>query len=503
MVGKKIIYNFMLNKYNQFILEKKIINLILENDMKASSDFLDKLSSIQSKSKIAEILFKAFDYEEYIVSDLPQNWIDVTDKEDMVSFISDIKADKWMKDNEDSPFIMKGRNEVSIGKFARRLLTDKNVIEDLELGDIKFTDKDFETFVNLYKSTHSSISTKFELVEGEKIREYYLEENYASGKGQLGSSCMRYDFCQDYLNIYVENPESIKLLVHLNQNNAVLGRALVWKLKDSPCEAKYFMDRIYTAADSDIIKFQNYADKEGWLRKYENTSDETTSILFLYKGTPVIGKVVVKLNKSDFSEYPFMDTISCVSPKDKIASNIHVEKSMIECCSTDGEGYECSDCEGSGKYDGECRVCYGEGDTECDECSGRGTTRCNDCRGTGIEIGTQKECEVCNGEGSVLKIVKRTKCKACDGKKMVGKTCEKCQGSGVQDCEFCKGEGTIKCITCKGKGELKGDCPGCKGKYKRILTEISQLTRFGKFHDLAKKALLEVPVEKKVKKKKK
>ena len=86
---------------------------------------------------------------------------------------------------------------------------------------------------------------------------------------------------------------------------------------------------------------------------------------------------------------------------------------------------------------------------------------------------------------------------------MVGKTCEKCQGSGVQDCEFCKGEGTIKCITCKGKGELKGDCPGCKGKYKRILTEISQLSRFGKFHDLAKKALLEVTVERKDKKKKK
>ena len=78
----------MVNKYNEFILEKKIYSLILENNLKATADFKDKLFHIKNRSKIASILYKAFSDEEFIPSDLPQNWIDVTDKDDAITFIA-------------------------------------------------------------------------------------------------------------------------------------------------------------------------------------------------------------------------------------------------------------------------------------------------------------------------------------------------------------------------------------------------------------------------------
>lgn len=488
----------MLNKYDDFILEKRIVNLILENDLRASRDFMDKLNQIHSKSKVAELLFRAFNYEEYISADLQQNWIDVTDKEDMVTFISDIKADAWMKSTDDSPFIMRGRNEVSVGRFARGLLKNKNVIEDLDyVSDAELTDKDFEIFVNLYKSTHNKVNAKFELVEGNKIAEYYLEDNYAFKKGQLGNSCMRYESCKGYLDIYVKNPKSVKLLVYLNEENLVLGRALVWKLKDSPCEAEYFMDRIYTSSDSDILKFQNFADKEGWLRKFENSSAYETSILFTYKNTPVVGQIVVKLSKAQFSEYPFMDTVGYVSVEDKFASNLPSKKNMLECFDTDGDSSYCYECEGSGKYEGECLDCYGRGEIHCDTCDGDGTTRCQDCRGTGMVVGTAKPCEACEGKGQIMRLVRRTKCKACEGKGQTGTTCDRCKGTGEEKCQVCDGDGSVKCETCKGKGETRTECPNCLGLFKRHLTEISNDSKYGKYSEIAKALLKKMKEPKK------
>lgn len=491
----------MLNKYDDFILEKRIVSLILENDLRASEDFMDRLDQIKSKSKVAAILFSAFDFEEYISADLPQNWIDITDKEDKVTFISDVKADAWMRSNDDSPFIMKGRNEVAIGRFARGLLKNKDVIDGLGgLEDENLTDKDFEDFVNLYKSTHNKVDAKFELVDKKKIKEYYNEANYANPKGQLGSSCMRYNYCEDYLNIYVKNPESIKLLVYLNSENKVLGRALVWKLKSSPCGAQYFMDRIYTSSDSDVIKFQNFADQQGWLRKFDNTSAFTTSLLFTYQNKPVIGQITIELSKANFHNYPFMDTVSYISVKNKFASNLPTEKKMLECTDTEGDSNYCDNCNGEGKYEGVCKSCYGTGEEDCVSCNGDGDKRCQDCRGTGIEIGTIKPCESCEGKGRVLKLVKMVKCKSCDGKGQTGKTCERCKGTGDEKCESCNGKGEIKCEECKGKGETKGDCPDCIGLFKSTLIDISKDSDLGEYCELAKNLLQKLEKPKKEKK---
>ena len=61
----------MINNYNSFILEKRVISLILESDLMASNDFIFKLSKIKDKSLIANILFNNFESGTYIKADLP------------------------------------------------------------------------------------------------------------------------------------------------------------------------------------------------------------------------------------------------------------------------------------------------------------------------------------------------------------------------------------------------------------------------------------------------
>ena len=80
------------------------------------------------------------------------------------------------------------------------------------------------------------------------------------------------DVESDYFDIYSENSKVCNLLIYFNENKKLLGRALIWKLKKSPCDAKYFMDRIYSSSDSDVLKFKQYADEQGWMYKYKQNS---------------------------------------------------------------------------------------------------------------------------------------------------------------------------------------------------------------------------------------
>ena len=343
----------MLNNFNEFILESKVVSLILENDLKASPDFLSRLKKIKDKSKIAKILFTLFGEEYYIVKDLPQNWIDVTNEPEIVSFLSDQRAKRspmqW--DEDDSKFYgVSGRGQIRIGRFAQALLSDPEVIEDLELSFVEdniqgLTPRDYEEFVNLYKSEFTVVSNEFKMVKGDEISYYYDIYNYAYGdKGQLGSSCMRYRDCQKYFSIYQKNPEVCQLLAYVNQDNKVLGRALVWKLekKVDGCPAEYFMDRVYCGNDSDMIKFKNYAKEKGWVMKDRNNSGIVESLFFNYNDTVILSHIIVQLEYFRFENYPFVDTVSFLHLGNGKLHNIK-GKNTIELTSTNGEFYDSLD----------------------------------------------------------------------------------------------------------------------------------------------------------------
>ena len=390
-----------MNKYQDFILENKIISLINESTLQASSNFLEKLKNMSKKNKIAKVLFDVFDLNPYLSLNLPQNWID-TDGEDTISFISDVKASSNRNDWErETPFSVKGRSNIKVGRFVKAFFSNSTIKKELHYFqnydqiadcDLNFTDKDIEEFVYLYKATTIDNTKKFKLVKGENIENWYNFSKYASNRGTLGNSCMR-DVDSSYFDIYVENERFCKLLIYINSEGKLLGRALVWKLHESPCDAVYFMDRVYVANDSDIIKFTNYAEEQGWLYKYKMSSGGEEGFLFRYKGGLVFGKIVVKLKESKFKEYPYCDTLTFLDTKDQTLSN-NGTKNCYLLHSTDGEKCRCDECDGKGKI--ECDECYGDED-DCKHCKGEGRILCPACIGLehftikSIEDGEYKE----------------------------------------------------------------------------------------------------------------
>jgi len=123
---------------------------------------------------------------------------------------------------------------------VRYMSTPGKVIRKL-LGS-NMSDNDLTAFSELFKE-YSAIGVPgytYREEQGEKIRENYLGENYLEGSAGLNNSCMRYERCQRFLNIYVETP-GVKLAT-LYYKNKVAARGLLWCKEDVT-----YVDRLYYA----------------------------------------------------------------------------------------------------------------------------------------------------------------------------------------------------------------------------------------------------------------
>jgi len=413
-----------MKNYSEFLFESKVLSLILEGEFTASPEFCKRIKLLSKSNKVASELSRIFNNAEEVEKDLSQNYIDVTDKDDVVSFLSDTRAGRL--NFMESPYLAPGRSEIKIGRFARAILSDQNIRKEISIT-ADFMDKDYEEFVNYYKAANTKKDYKFELVKGKQIAKYYDEENYESEKGDLGNSCMKYESCQDYFDIYTKNEDKCSLLVYLDNDNLVLGRALIWKLDKSPCDSKQFMDRIYTANDSDRLKFLEWANSNNCLTKYKNNSDSDEGYFFKYKGQILLGEIRVELKKIDFDEYPYVDTLRFLNKKEKYISNVASKKNLV--LDDTGGGFStCYSCDGSGVDTTTCDACSGSGDIDCKKCGGTGK-------------------------------------KDSEAKKKDTKKCKKCEGKGLIDCQECKGEGYVKV-----------PCSDCEGRYKSDLEIMSQIT---------------------------
>ena len=300
---------------------------------------LKSLSKVKGKTgEIAQCLIDIIEDEKNIPDTLTkQNYFDTTDKDDMVSFLAYNKIPQdWDSDDDASlPYGMKGRGEIKIGKVIKAL------VPMLNIKSVK--DKDVEEFVNQFKASKSDTSMEFKLINGKDIAKYYNEKKYYSRNGSLGGSCMA-DEEKDTFKIYYKNDKKVQLLIYVDNNDKIHGRALLWKLNTSPCDAKYFMDRVYTNADSDVIKFKNFAEEKGFLYKLKNNSYVEDNINFMYKGKSLMGEVKVKLD-GDFKNYPFIDTMCFLSKKLGDLSNIP-SKDCYFLHSVAGDWEICDRCEG-------------------------------------------------------------------------------------------------------------------------------------------------------------
>lgn len=223
---------------------------------------------------------------------------------------------------------LKSRNNTGVGRLVNQIFPGK------------FPPKEVEEFVNNFKNLNKPSENKFEMVSGEDVRKYYHLNNYVEEKGELGNSCMRYAKCQPYLSIYVENPEIVRLLIYKDENDEILGRALIWKLNaynDLDNKCPYFMDRIYTIDDATKQLFQDYAVTQKWAYRTSSTYHRTSEITFLGDQKDSIS-LEIQLDKWKFNYYPYMDTFKRLDPSDGILYNDENEKDWV-LTNTDG-GYD-------------------------------------------------------------------------------------------------------------------------------------------------------------------
>mgnify|MGYP000843949870 CR=1 FL=1 len=190
---------------------------------------------------------------------------------------------------------------------------------------------DIESFTNMIKHKRSTKFDNFKLVEGEDIIKYYNSEQYSEDApgSTLGSSCMRYTACKDFINFYAKN-KGVKLLILYSDDKEerelekIKGRALVWdisEINEEKVENVKFMDRIYTVYDYDVFNFIDYAKKEGWL--YKNKQNMSNSEYIINPKTGEKLNLILKTTndfKSNFS-YPYMDTMKWFFYEEGFLSN--------------------------------------------------------------------------------------------------------------------------------------------------------------------------------------
>jgi len=207
---------------------------------------------------------------------------------------------KMLKEKEPE-FWTQSRNPIKIGRLINQVFPGK------------YTAVDVEKFVNQFKAaTSAKVGESFVMVEGSDIEKYYWHENYKEMAGDLGRSCMARK--KKFFNIYVQNSEVCRLLVLL-EDDKVIGRSLIWKLDRNNVsnEIVYFMDRQYTILQSDVVKFTNYAKKNGWAYKTYNNHHSYSNITF--NGEEKNCDIVVKVKVEDYDQYPYMDTLKRFDPK--------------------------------------------------------------------------------------------------------------------------------------------------------------------------------------------
>jgi hypothetical protein len=230
---------------------------------------------------------------------------------DTLSYLPKKKYTTIQEDQSKDPFgDGVGRQTIKIGRFVKKFLTD-NAFMEFSISDI-----DVEKFVNSYKSYFNYDPSKLQIVEGDDVKKYYLEDNYfkpdGCRHGSLWNSCMRQSERNKFMNLYVFN--NVKMLVLFSDDNKVRARALLWEdVKEFDSDKTYkFMDRIYTVYDHDVNVFKKWAKDNGYLTKWEQNAK--SELYIDIDGNPERKHLYVILEKHNISWYPYLDTFKYYNP---------------------------------------------------------------------------------------------------------------------------------------------------------------------------------------------
>ena len=282
-------------KYEDFIIEgaAKGIQLYYSDKFRNILQFIYKKYNGTAERVAGVLLLQETGGQ----SNYPYSLIDITEKNDKVSFV---QANRYLKVHPDgerpdktNKYWSEGRTpEYAIGKFAQMVM--KNVDKEVPGAEL-------ELFVNAYRTEYDLAqkgdSHTFEVVKGEEIEKRYLESSFVdksdyTGNDSLYGSCMRKSNCVGFFGIYIENPDVCELLVMLDKEGKTMGRALLWTLDDG----KRYMDRVYCVdTNTNVGKFYDWG--------------KTNKIEYSYGLTPVAPEnATVEVKEKEYKYYPYMDT---------------------------------------------------------------------------------------------------------------------------------------------------------------------------------------------------
>lgn len=217
------------------------------------------------------------------------------------------------------------RIDVKIGKIINKLFPGK------------FKDSEIEVFVNKLKGIQSQNDVQFKLVSGDDIIKYYQCDINDNGDGddggELGRSCMQNE-PRSYFEIYSKNPGVCRLLILVDGDDLLVGRALVWRIdeilnyddvKTGELDFEFFMDRTYTTEEKYEHLFYEYCKKEGWARRAGKSTLAFSDVYYnnrVYYGL----QIKVQLNYIPF-KFPYMDTFKDLDPTEAVLYNFDTEMS--------------------------------------------------------------------------------------------------------------------------------------------------------------------------------
>lgn len=252
-------------KFFDFILESRTKPLL---PVIFSDSFKDKIDEI-GNSYIA-----SYFREMYFETQLKEfTFISVGATDDTVTYIDSKKVVDYLKNQDgkidpitylnwlikskekDENIELLSKTEIKVGRFINKFFPNT------------FTDKAIEDFVNKWKSV-TETGSKFEVWSGVDIKKAYMSNNYhfsPNNSNPLMNSCMNDQL--DIVEFYSYCP-SCSVVVLLDKENHILGRALLWK----DHENRMIMDRVYYVYDKDYYKFIRLANDHEWYYKKTNVS---------------------------------------------------------------------------------------------------------------------------------------------------------------------------------------------------------------------------------------
>ena len=271
------------------------------SDIFISDKFRNILEIFKDKSEVAKtLLYKRLNKD--ILVDEHINFICVSVNDPTkISYLTQDRIENIAKSETDDYWTTSKRFACKPGAFIGKILKD-------------ISPKEVENFASLYKTFASKQELEFRIVSGKDILKYYHQDNYFNQNGSLGNSCMKSNSCQDYFDIYTQNP-MISMLVMLAPNEKLLGRALLWQIGEEK-----IMDRIYTIQDdTHFHHMTKWAIDNGYVHKaYQNWQSCQT---FFDGQNEIEKKLSLKLTNWTFKKYPYLDSFKWLDMNNGMLTN--------------------------------------------------------------------------------------------------------------------------------------------------------------------------------------